>query len=258
MHHQSFAFILKDTPNEMPGSGLVGWLLASDTMNSHYPIHHLTAASRRRAFTLIELLVVIAIVAVLAALIFPAIGTMRRNGERAAGLSNMRQLGAAFVLYASEHDMKLPSPAQRRGDRWPKLLATYLKDVKVFAAPGTQDDFVTRNSDPLSNGTNNTSYLMNGFNDLGGFDNKGAEIPLSRIERPAETLLLGMQKRGSRHFYMDFLEPPHGNQKDRLDLKAYGDGSNYAFVDGSTRFVTEKDYRDEMWLADKSYSIPNL
>ena len=215
-------------------------------------------ASRLPAFTLIELLVVITIIAVLAGLIFPVMGMVRRNGERTAGLSNMRQIGAAFVLYASEHDMKLPSPAQRKGDRWPKLLASYLKDVKVFAAPGTQDDFITRNSDPLSNSTNNTSFLMNGFNDLGGFENNGAEVPLAKVEHPAETLLLGMQKRGSRHFYMDFLEPPHGNQKDRLDLKAYGDGSNYAFVDGSTRFVAEKDYRDDLWLADKTYVIPSL
>ena len=222
-----------------------------------HPIHA-TTASRRRAFSLIELLVVIAIIAVLAALIFPVMGIVRRSGERTAGLSNMRQLGAAFVVYASEHDMKLPSPAKRRGDRWPKLLAHYLKDVKVFAAPGTQDDFIARNSDPLSNSSNNTSFLMNGFNDLGGFDNKGAEVPLVRVESPVNTLLLGMQKRGSRHFYMDYLEPPHGNQKDLLDLKAYGDGSNYAFVDGSARFIAEKDYRDEMWLADKTAVIPSL
>lgn len=219
---------------------------------------HCAHSHDSRAFTLVELLVVISIIAVLAALIFPVTGMIRRNGERTAGLNNMRQIGAAFVLYAAEHEMKLPSPALRRGDRWPVLLAHYLKDVKVLAAPGTNDDFITRNSDPLSNSSNNTSFLMNGFNDLGGFDRNGAEIPLTRIEQPANTLLLGMQKKGSRHFYMDYLEPPHGNQKDLLDLKAYGDGSNYAFVDGSARFIEEKEYRDEMWLADKSSVIPHM
>jgi prepilin-type processing-associated H-X9-DG protein len=63
---------------------------------------------------------------------------------------------------------------------------------------------------------------------------------------------------GSRHFYMDFLEPPHGNSKDLLDFRAYDDGSNYLFVDGSSRFITEKDYRDELWLTDKSWEIPQL
>jgi len=57
---------------------------------------------------------------------------------------------------------------------------------------------------------------------------------------------------------MDFLEPPYGNQRDRLELRAYRDGSNYAFVDGSARFIAEKDYRDELWLVNKSYLIPGM
>lgn len=213
---------------------------------------------RITAFTLIELLAVIAIIAVISALVFSVTGTLRRSGDRAAGMSNMRQLAVAFVQYAGDHDLKLPSPAERKFDRWPKLLAPYIKDVKVYAAPGRGGDFISRKADPISNTTNNTSFLMNGFNELGGFAKGGGDIPLVRIEYPADTLLLGMQKPGSRHFYMDFLEPPHGNQKDLLDTKAYGDGSNYAFVDGSARFILDKDYRDEMWLADKTFVIPSL
>jgi prepilin-type N-terminal cleavage/methylation domain-containing protein/prepilin-type processing-associated H-X9-DG protein len=217
-------------------------------------------AIRRRAFTLIELLVVIAFIAILVALLFPVLGIVRQGGDQAAGLSNMRQIGAAFVVYAAEHDSELPSPANRNGqlDRWPKALAKYLQDVKVYAAPGMQDNYLVRHVDPLANAPNNTSYLMNGFDDLGGFDDSEAKIRLGQIVSPANTLLLGMQKPGSRQFYMDFLEPPHGNQRDRLELKAYREGSNYAFVDGSARFIAEKDYRDELWLVDKSFTIPSM
>jgi prepilin-type N-terminal cleavage/methylation domain-containing protein/prepilin-type processing-associated H-X9-DG protein len=216
--------------------------------------------SGRRAFTLIELLVVIALIGVLVALLFPVLGLVKQRGDQAAGLSNMRQVGAAFVLYAAEHDFELPSPANRTGelDRWPRALAKYLQDVRVYAAPGMQDNFLVRHADPVANAPNNTSYLMNGFDDLGGFDDPEAKIRIAQIETPASTLLLAMQKPGSRHFYMDFLEPPHGNQRDRLELKAYRDGSNYTFVDGSARFIAEKDYRDDLWLANKSYIIPSM
>jgi prepilin-type N-terminal cleavage/methylation domain-containing protein/prepilin-type processing-associated H-X9-DG protein len=223
----------------------------------HQPLHTRTVTGRQ-AFTLLELLVVIAIIAVVASLIFNVGTMMRRNADRTNGLSNMRQLAVAFVQYAGDHDLQLPSPAERKYDRWPKLLAPYVKDVKIYAAPGQKNDFKLRNADPLSNGSNNTSFLMNGFNDLGGFEKGGVSIPLVRVEYPANTLLLGMQKPGSRHFYMDFLEKPHGNQKDLLDTKAYGEGSNYAFVDGSAQFILEKDYRDELWLADKTFTIPSL
>ena len=212
----------------------------------------------RNAFTLLELLVVIAIIGVLAGLIFPVLDVVRRNGNQSAGLSNMRQIGAAFMTYAGEHDFQLPNPASKPRVSWPKLLGQYLKDLKVYAAPGKQDNFIIRNADPLADSPNNTSFIMNAFNDLGTWDNPNVEVRLASVQAPSNTLLLGMQKPGSRHFYMDFLEPPHGNSKDRLDLQAYGDGSDYLFVDGSARLIAMKDYRDELWLADKTFVIPQL
>lgn len=225
------------------------------------PLHFdgTTMVARRVAFTLVELLVVIVIIAALAAIAFPALRMMMRNGDQTAGLSNMRQIGAAFVMYASEHDSQLPNPAQRKPTlSWPKALGPYLKDLRVFAAPGKQDNFIKRKVDPLSEQPNNTSFIMNGFNDIGTWKNPNGEVRLINVSVPSDTLLLGMQKSGTRHFYMDFLEPPHGNAKDLLDLKAYGEGSDYLFVDGSARFITAKDYRDELWLADKAYIIPQM
>lgn len=64
--------------------------------------------SSGRAFTLIELLVVIAIVAILAALLFPALAAAREAGWKAACLSNLRQIGLAVYVYAHDGDGKIP------------------------------------------------------------------------------------------------------------------------------------------------------
>ncbi len=63
--------------------------------------------SKQRGFTLIELLVVIAIIAILLAILMPTLHRAREQGKRAACLSNVKQLGVAWVLYADENDDKI-------------------------------------------------------------------------------------------------------------------------------------------------------
>jgi prepilin-type N-terminal cleavage/methylation domain-containing protein len=65
----------------------------------------------KKAFTLIELLVVIAIIAILAALLFPALTSGKERARRANCTSNVRQFLVAIHLYANENDQRLPSGA---------------------------------------------------------------------------------------------------------------------------------------------------
>jgi prepilin-type N-terminal cleavage/methylation domain-containing protein len=60
-----------------------------------------------RAFTLIELLLVIAIIAILAALLLPALATVQARGKRVACLDNLKQSALSFQMYTADNDGKL-------------------------------------------------------------------------------------------------------------------------------------------------------
>ncbi len=65
----------------------------------------------RLAFTLIELLTVIAVIAILASLIIAGVGKVRTTVMKSQGSSNMRQIGAAVLMYSNEHGGYLPGPS---------------------------------------------------------------------------------------------------------------------------------------------------
>ena len=65
-------------------------------------------AEAPRAFSLIELLVVLAVTVILTSLLFPAFRDVRESAQRLSCASNMRQVGAALILYSSDHGEHLP------------------------------------------------------------------------------------------------------------------------------------------------------
>lgn len=91
------------------------------------------AKHARRGFTLIELLVVVAIIVVLIALLLPSLSKARENARATVCQSNLRQLGAASMMYANDYDQWL-SCATASGStpgQWKVELAPYMRGQTV-------------------------------------------------------------------------------------------------------------------------------
>lgn len=90
---------------------------------------------RAFAFSLVELLVVIALIAILAALLLPALSQAKERGKRAACVSNLRQIGLATQLYADETKSYPPAWVDSTS-RWMDLLKAQLpKASGVYLCP---------------------------------------------------------------------------------------------------------------------------
>ncbi len=208
----------------------------------------------RRGFTLIELLVVIAIVAILAAILFPVFAQAKEAAKRTVCLSNERQLGAAFALYAGDADDRLPnavSPNAGAGlargfldsaaeDGWARGVLPYVKSVGIFRCPSAGARSAAGGALSAIPGDGNVGYVLNGVAD--GKD-------LAVFPSPSGTILLHELAQYSRASQVRPLHSPFSQNGTKpwtegwryfahpLYDAVHAGGANLLFADAHARFV---------------------
>jgi prepilin-type N-terminal cleavage/methylation domain-containing protein/prepilin-type processing-associated H-X9-DG protein len=198
----------------------------------------------RRGFTLIELLVVIAIIAILAAILFPVFAKARGKARQSSCLSNLKQIGVAFLSYAQDYDECLPAmyhymPADITTNPlyWAQdVIAPYVKSDQLFICPDGQYKYANLRPPGLPNpmiGSYTMSTWLNYY-------------AMAQIVRPASVIMYfectnpdfwGMCKTD--------IDQPTPPAMDLRIAKVHNGGFNSNFVDGHAKWI--KQSMTSMW-----------